>query len=209
MQTQDLINLPLGFNTNYYYNKQTNKLYLRAPIINSYGEYNYQEVKINSKNGYYVYSYDHIRHFISGITIQRLLKPEYNFNNYIPIKSAFKPFKYRAVISYMARHKIKLPPRYRVIDPLGRYVYAFKQNDLDRLKELKKIYMKTQYNPSSFTTLKNLPRFHNYYYDPVTKSIYNLKGRKLKECQNGTYALTINNQKKYISVNKIKKKLQL
>lgn len=209
MQTQDLINLPLGFNTNYYYNKQTNKLYLREPVINSYGQYDYTEVKPSPKKVYYLSSYDKIRHTISQCTIKRLINPAYNFNNYIPVKSAFKPFNYYAVKAYFNRRKIKLPACHRVIDPLGRYVYAFKQNDLDRLKALKKIYMNTQYNPNSFTTLKNLPRFHNYYYDPVTKSIYNLKGRKLKECQNGTYALTINNKKKYISVNKIKKKLQL
>ena len=209
MNPQDLINVPFGFNANYYYNKQTHKLYLRAPIVNSYGEYSYQEIKLKSHNNYYVHSYDQIQHRISHKTLLRLIDPSYNFNNYIPVKSAFKPFKYSAVLSYLKRHNIALPRRYRVINPLGRYVYAFKQDDLNRLKEIKKSYTDTQYNPNNFVTLQNLPRFHNYHYDPATDCVYNLTGRKLKQCRNGTYALTIDNKRKYISVNKIKKALKI
>lgn len=209
MQSQDLINVPVGFNVNYYYNQKTQKLYLRSPKKQSHGQYDYQEINMTQQGYYYLYSYDRSEHRISKTTLLRLINPKYNINNYIPIKSAFTPYNYRAVAAYLTHHHYILPKRYRVISQNCKYIYAFKQKDLDQLNKLKKVYLKNHHNPDSFTALRFLPKYYDYYYDPTTDTLYNLAGRRLNKCRNGTYALTINQTKKYVSVNKIKKALQI
>ena len=207
MQEKYLRNVPLGFNSDYYYNIQNRKLYLRTPNT-AHSGYTWREVKTKRPNSYYLFSYDGEKHHIRLTIIKKLIDPDYNFNNYIPVASAFTPYNYQTIIVYLKRHHYKLPKRYRIIDPNCRYVWAFKQSDLDKLKKLKQIYIKTRYDPRSFVTLKNLPQIYNYYYDPDTDSVYSETGRKLKKSKNNTYSLIVDHKRKTVSIKRIRKLVQ-